>query len=91
MLARWIATQPRILIVDEPTYGVDIGARYEIYRLLRELAAEGSGVLMISSDMNEILEESDRILVMYKGRITAEFDRKASRQQLMAAATGELS
>jgi ABC-type sugar transport system ATPase subunit len=91
LLARWIATKPRVLIVDEPTYGVDIGARYEIYRLLREIAAEGSGVLMISSDMNEILEESDRILVMYKGRITGEFDRRASRQQLMAAATGETS
>ena len=91
LLARWIATKPRVLIVDGPTYGVDIGARYEIYRLLRDIAAQGNGVLMISSDMNEILDESDRILVMYKGRITAEFDRKATRQQLMAAATGELS
>jgi len=90
LLARWLATKPDVLIVDEPTYGVDIGARYEIYRLLRELAAEGSAVLMISSDMSEILDESDRILVMYKGRITGEFDRNtATRQQLMAAATGE--
>jgi ABC-type sugar transport system ATPase subunit len=89
LLARWIATKPRILIVDEPTYGVDIGARYEIYRLLREIAAEGHAVLMISSDMNEVLDESDRILVMYKGRITGEFDRTATRHDLMAAATGE--
>ncbi len=90
LLARWIATKPRVLIVDEPTYGVDIGARYEIYRLLREIAAEGNAVLMISSDMNEVLDESDRILTMYKGRVTGEFDRKtATRQQLMAAATGE--
>jgi ABC-type sugar transport system ATPase subunit len=91
LLARWIATKPRILIVDEPTYGVDVGARYEIYRLLREIAAEGHAVLMISSDMNEVLDESDRILVMYKGRITGEFDRTATRHDLMAAATGESS
>ncbi len=92
LLARWIAIHPRILIVDEPTYGVDIGARYEIYKLLRELAEQGNGVLMISSDMNEILDESDRILTMYKGRITREFAHKtqASRQALMAAATGEV-
>ncbi len=89
LLARWLATRPRVLIVDEPTYGVDVGARYEIYRLLREIAASGSGVLMITSDLNEVLEESDRILVMYKGRITGEFDRSATRHALMAAATGE--
>ena len=91
LLARWIATKPRILIVDEPTYGVDVGARYEIYGLLRELAAQGNAVLMISSDMNEVLDESDRILVMYKGRIRREFDRSATRHELMAAATGESS
>ncbi|NUX54736.1 sugar ABC transporter ATP-binding protein [Paraburkholderia youngii] len=90
LLARWIAIRPRILIVDEPTYGVDIGARQEIYRLLHELAAEGTAVLMISSDMTEILDESDRVLVMYKGRVTQSFDRKASRHELMAAATGEI-
>ena len=91
LLARWIAIRPRILIVDEPTYGVDIGARQEIYRLLRELAAEGTAVLMISSDMSEILDESDRVLVMYKGRITRTFNTEASRHELMAAATGELT
>jgi len=89
LLARWIATNPRILIVDEPTYGVDVGARFEMYRLLREVADEGHGVLMISSDLNEVMDEADRILVMYKGRITGEFKRGASRHDLMAAATGE--
>lgn len=90
LLARWLAIRPRILIVDEPTYGVDIGARAEIYRLLRELADGGTSILMISSDMTEIIDESDRALVMYKGRITKSFDRQATRQELMAAATGEI-
>jgi len=92
LLARWIATKPRVLIVDEPTYGVDVGARYEIYRLLGELAAGGSAVLMISSDVNEMLHESDRILVMYKGRMAGEFDgRTTTRRQLMMAANGGLA
>lgn len=91
MLARWIATNPDVLIVDEPTYGVDIGARMEIYQLLRELAAAGKGILMISSDLEEVIDESDRIVVMYKGAITAEFSHGATRHQLMAAATGEQS
>ncbi|MEQ8699818.1 MAG: sugar ABC transporter ATP-binding protein [Bauldia litoralis] len=89
LLARWLATDPTVLIVDEPTYGVDIGARFELYRILRELAESGRGVLMISSDLEEIVEESDRILVMYKGRITGEFPAGATRHQLMAAATGD--
>ena len=92
LLARWVAIAPRILIVDEPTYGVDIGARAEIYRLLHELADKGTAVLMISSDMNEVLDESDRILAMYKGHITQAFEGgNVTRHQLMAAATGETS
>ncbi|WP_250515878.1 sugar ABC transporter ATP-binding protein [Caballeronia sp. INDeC2] len=90
LLARWVAIGPRILIVDEPTYGVDIGARAEIYRLLHELAAKGTAVLLISSDMNEVLDESDRMLAMYKGRITQTFQGgEVTRHELMAAATGE--
>ena len=88
MLARWLATQPDMLIVDEPTVGVDIGARYEIYRILRQLADDGKAILMISSDIEEIVNESDRILVMYKGRITGEFNPGTSRHTLMTAATG---
>lgn len=91
LLARWLATDPTVLIVDEPTYGVDIGARFELYRILRELADSGRGVLMISSDLEEIVDESDRILVMYKGRITGEFPANATRHQLMAAATGDMA
>ena len=89
LLSRWVACGPEVLIVDEPTYGVDIGAREEMYRLLREIADGGCGILMISSDMNEILAECDRSLVMYKGRIRGKFGPNATRQQLMSAATGE--
>ena len=89
LLARWLATNPRVLILDEPTLGVDIGARFELYRLMRRLADEGRGVLMISSDLNEVIDECDRVLTMYKGRITGEFERGAARLQIMAAATGE--
>lgn len=89
LLARWLATNPRVLILDEPTLGVDIGARFELYRLIRRLADEGRGVLMISSDLSEVIDESDRVFTMYKGRITGEFERGASRLEIMAAATGE--
>jgi ABC-type sugar transport system ATPase subunit len=89
LLARWIATRPRVLILDEPTLGVDVGARFELYRLIRNLADEGCAILMVSSDLNEVLDECDRILVMYKGRLSGEFGRDASRHAIMAAATGE--
>ena len=89
LLARWLATNPRVLILDEPTLGVDVGARFELYRLIRRLADEGHAVLMISSDLNEVIEECDRVLTMYKGRITGEFEHGASRLEIMAAATGE--
>jgi ABC-type sugar transport system ATPase subunit len=89
LLARWLAIKPRILILDEPTLGVDVGARFELYRLIRALADDGRGILMISSDLNEVIDECDRILVMYKGRITREFEHGAARHAVMAAATGE--
>jgi ABC-type sugar transport system ATPase subunit len=88
LLARWLATEPRILILDEPTLGVDVGARFEIYRLIRKMAAEGQSILFISSDVNEVIDECDRILVMYKGRLNGEFDQGASRLDVMATATG---
>ena len=89
LLARWLAIHPRILILDEPTFGVDVGARFELYRLIRALADDGRGVLMITSDLNEAIEECDRILVMYKGRIRGEFEHGIDRHTVMAAATGE--
>jgi ABC-type sugar transport system ATPase subunit len=72
VLARWLATAPRVLILDEPTRGIDVGAKAEIYRLIDGLAAEGLGILFISSELSEILGLSDRILVMQNGRITGE-------------------
>jgi ABC-type sugar transport system ATPase subunit len=89
LLARWLATKPKVLILDEPTLGVDVGARFEIYRLIQAMVNEGQAVLMISSDLNEVVQECDRILVMYKGRLTGQFRRGASRHSIMAAATGQ--
>jgi ribose transport system ATP-binding protein/inositol transport system ATP-binding protein len=74
VLAKWLATRPRILVVDEPTAGIDVGAKQEIYNVMRGLAESGVSIIMVSSDMQEILSQSDRILVMNKFRIIGEFD-----------------
>ena len=73
VLAKWISTEAKILIIDEPTNGVDIGAKAEIHEIIRKLAAEGTAVIVISSELPEILSVSDRVLVMRKGRIAGEF------------------
>ena len=89
VLAKWLATGPRVLIVDEPTRGIDVGTKAEVHRLLSQLAADGVAVLMISSDLPEILGMADRVLVMREGRISAEISREgATEQTVMAAATG---
>jgi ribose transport system ATP-binding protein len=89
LLAMWIGAKPRVLIVDEPTRGVDVGAKSEIYRLLRELAEAGVAIMMISSELQEILGMSDRIVVIRQGRPVAEFDREqATEEGLILAATG---
>ena len=75
VLAKWLAKQPKLLLVDEPTHGVDVGAREEIYRVLDDLAKAGMGVIVVSSDPPEGLRISDRILVMRDGRIALEVDR----------------
>src|SRR5690606_11218222 len=72
VISKWLATNPKVLIVDEPTRGIDVGAKANIYELLSELARQGMAILMISSDLPEILAMSDRILVMRQGRISAE-------------------
>jgi len=77
-LARWLMTDPKILILDEPTQGIDVGAKTEIYRLIRQLAAKGLAILMISSETEEILGMSDRVAVMTKGRIAGILDRAAA-------------
>ncbi len=89
-LARWLATEPRVLILDEPTQGVDVGAKAEIHRIIRHLAAEGLAVILISSDLPEILGLSDRIGVMRGGTLAAILDgRTADAHSVMAAALGQ--
>jgi len=72
MIAKWLAINPRILILDEPTRGIDVGAKAEIHTLLRELAKNGIGIILISSEMPEIIGMCDRVIVMREGRVTGE-------------------
>ena len=75
VLGKWLAAEPDIIILDEPTAGIDIGSKTEIIQLIRSLAAEGKGILVISSELNELLAACDRILVMAEGRLVREIDR----------------
>jgi ABC-type sugar transport system ATPase subunit len=89
VIARWLATKPKILILDEPTRGIDVGAKAEVHALIARLAESGVAILMISSELPEILGMSHRVLVMRGGRIVAELSREeASEEAIMAAATG---
>jgi ABC-type sugar transport system ATPase subunit len=89
VIAKWLATKPKILIVDEPTRGVDIGAKAELHALLRDLAADGMAILMISSDMPEVLAVSDRILVMHQGSLAGELSAEnATQEAVMSFAMG---
>ena len=74
LLAKWLARHPRILIVDEPTRGVDVGSKADIYRILRDLAAGGLALLVVSSDLPEVLALAHRIVVMAEGRVAGELD-----------------
>jgi rhamnose transport system ATP-binding protein len=92
VIAKWLATKPRLLILDEPTRGVDIGAKAEVHRLISQLASEGLAIMMISSELPEALAMSDRIIVMSEGRITGEFKRsEATQERIMLAAMGQSS
>jgi ribose transport system ATP-binding protein len=89
VLGKWLARQPRVLILDEPTRGVDVGAKSEIYALMDELAAAGVAIVMISSDLEEVLGMSDRVLVLHEGRLAGELLRASlSEQAIMHLATG---
>jgi rhamnose transport system ATP-binding protein len=89
VLAKWLARRPSLLIVDEPTRGIDIGTKAEVHRLLSELAARGVAVLMISSELPEVLGMADRTIVLFEGRVSGEFDRdEADENSIMRAATG---
>lgn len=92
LLGRWLGTSPKVLILDEPTRGVDVGAKAEIYNAINELAKEGMSILLISSDLLEILSISDRILVMHEGRLNGQLGREdASEEAIMKYATGVAS
>jgi ribose transport system ATP-binding protein len=89
VLGKWVAGAARLFIFDEPTRGVDVGAKVEIYQLMNRLTDAGAAVLMISSDLPEVLGMSDRILVMHQGRIRAEFTADhATQERVLAAALG---
>ena len=81
VVAKWIATQPKLLIVDEPTRGIDVGAKAEIHGLLADLAGQGMALLMISSELPEIIAVSDRVLVMHQGRIAGELAGRTVTQE----------
>jgi rhamnose transport system ATP-binding protein len=90
VLAKWLATKPRILILDEPTRGIDIGAKVEVHRIISDLAVSGLAIILISSDLPEVLAMSDRIIVLHEGRMTAEIGRdEATEERVMYAATGQ--
>lgn len=92
VLAKWLATKPRILILDEPTRGIDIGTKAAVHSLMGELASQGIAILMISSELPEVLGMSDRILVMHEGRVTGLFNRsEATQEKIMLAATQTVS
>ncbi len=91
VLAKWLFTDSDILIFDEPTRGIDVGAKYEIYLLMNELTRQGKSIIMISSELPEIIGISDRVIVIHKGRITGEYDRlELDQERIMKSAAGEV-
>ena len=89
VLAKWIYTDPKILILDEPTRGVDIGAKKEIYQVINDLASKGVAVIMVSSELPEVLGMSDRIMVVHEGKVTGIISgADADQEKVMTLATG---
>jgi ribose transport system ATP-binding protein len=89
VIAKWLGVKPKVLMLDEPTRGIDVGAKAAIHLLMCKLAASGVGIVMISSELPEIMAMSDRIVVLHEGRITARLDREeATQDRIMMAATG---
>jgi rhamnose transport system ATP-binding protein len=92
VLGKWLARQPTVLIIDEPTRGIDVGTKTEVHRILDELVASGIAVLMISSELPEVLGMADRVLVLREGRLIAELPRSAATEDsIMRAATGQVA
>jgi ribose transport system ATP-binding protein len=88
VLAKWLAIEPHVVLLDEPTRGIDVGAKVAVYQLMRQLAAEGKAVLMVSSELPEVLGMSDRVVVMRDGRIAGELPAGATEEQVLHLATG---
>jgi rhamnose transport system ATP-binding protein len=89
VIAKWLATRPTVLVLDEPTHGVDIGAKAEVHRIISQLAAQGMAIVLISSELPELMGMADRVLVLHEGRVAAGFGRsELSQERIMAAATG---
>jgi D-xylose transport system ATP-binding protein len=89
VISKWLMSEPRILILDDPTRGIDVGAKYEIYKLMNQLAEQGLSIIMISSELEEVLGMSDRVMVMWAGRSNGTLAiGDASQENLMARATG---
>jgi len=92
LVSRWLMTTPDVLMIDEPTRGIDVGAKAEIHRLMSALAQQGKAILMVSSELPEIMGMSDRVLVMHEGRLTGEFTRdEVTQEKIMHAATGNVA
>ena len=92
VIARWIAADPKVLILDEPTRGIDVGAKAEVHALIADLAARGVAILLISSELPEVMGMSHRILVMREGRLVADIPRaEASEERIMSAAAGRVA
>jgi len=90
VFAKWLETRPKVLLLDEPTIGVDVGAKHEIYRMMNRWTSEGKGILLITSELPELLAMSDRILVMHRGRILSSIDRAdATQERVVHAALGK--
>ena len=90
VLSKWLNTRPKLLILDEPTRGIDVGAKAEVHHMINELAQEGMAIIMISSDLPEVLAMSDRVLVMREGQQMAIFNREeATQEKVMTAAMGQ--
>jgi ABC-type sugar transport system ATPase subunit len=88
-IAKWLQARPQLLLLDEPTRGIDVGAKQDIYQLMNEWTAQGIAILLITSEMPELLALSDRVVVMHRGRVAAEFSHaEAAPDAVLAAAMG---
>jgi D-xylose transport system ATP-binding protein len=89
VISKWLMSKPKVLIMDDPTRGIDVGAKYEIYKLMNDLAEQGIAIIMISSELEEVLGMSDRVMVMHEGKSASTLDiADASEEKVMALATG---